>query len=53
VADEPEVVVGLEVVAGEDLAVAGAVEVPEEARIGVLDRRPGGGDGRREVQRAG
>jgi len=50
---EPQVVIGLQVVAGDDMAVPGAVEVSEEAVVRVLDRRPGGDDRSREVERAG
>ena len=53
VSHEPQVVVRLEVVAGDDMAVPGAMETREEAVVCVLDRRPGGDDRGREVERAG
>ena len=52
VADEPEVVGGLEVVAWGGLAVAGS-SACEEARARVVHRRPGRRDSRREVEGAG
>ena len=53
VSHEPQVVIGLQVVAGDDMAVPGAMETREEAVVCVLDRRPGGDDRGREVERAG
>src|SRR5207247_2809845 len=52
VAREQEVVERLEVVARRRLAVGGS-GAGQEARPGVPDGRPGGGDTRREVERAG
>src|SRR5439155_2446936 len=52
VADEPEVVDGLEMVAGSGLAVSGGAS-REEARAGVAHRGPGRGDAGREVEGAG
>src|ERR671931_1328993 len=49
---QPEVVERLEVVARRRLAVAGRA-AGHEARSGVPDRGPGGGDAGREVERAG
>ena len=50
VADEPEPVVRLEVVAGGRLAGPG-VAAGEEVRAGVLQRRPGRDDAGAEVER--
>ena len=51
VADEPEVVLGLEVVAGGSFARDGR-RAREEMRAGVLERGPGGDDPGSEVEGA-
>ena len=48
VADEPEVIARLQVVAGRRLS-AHEIAAREEARVEVLDRRPSRGDAGREV----
>jgi len=49
VADQPEVVAGLEVVARRGLS-AQEIAARQEARVEVLDRGPGCGDAGREVE---
>ncbi len=50
-ADEPEVVLGLQVIAGRRLARDGR-RPREEVRTGVLERGPGGRDSGAQVERA-